>query len=136
MKEINELVESARNRIGDYCINVCHAKCCQFGFLSINLSQVKLILGKFENEYFKNSLLIKKEGDNYHLNLGAKPCLKLNDKNLCEIHLNENRPRLCKDYPLFIVGKFVISASSCQAIQENILSKEFEAIEALGYKII
>ncbi|MDA3855149.1 MAG: YkgJ family cysteine cluster protein [Candidatus Woesearchaeota archaeon] len=136
MKDIVNLVESARNSISDYCMNVCHAKCCQFGFLSMNHSQAILILGKFEKEYLKNNLLIKKEGDKYHLNLGAKPCLKLDDKFLCKIHLNENRPRLCKDYPLFIVGKYVISASSCPVIEKNLLDEEFKVMESLGYKII
>ncbi|MFW5705053.1 MAG: YkgJ family cysteine cluster protein [Nanoarchaeota archaeon] len=117
-------------------MNECKAFCCQNGKLLLQTPQEVQIIALEEISEFKNSkILTQSECGNYHYNLEKKPCPHLKDSK-CTIHTNPNRPRVCKDYPIFIVRKFVLFSPSCPAVKAGMLNKFHEKIEKTGFKIV
>ena len=135
---VTSIANTARNSISDYCINVCKAKCCKRGKLVLfNDSEICAIVGKNKTKYLKNKILEKsKITKNYYYNLEKEPCKNLLQNDLCSIHKDKNKPKICDDYPIFLTKKCVIIAKDCEAAQNNLLEKYITEIESLGYKRI
>lgn len=53
---------------------------------------------------------------------------------MCSIHKDEKRPKVCSDYPLFLVKNYIIAADSCPAVNEKLLDKYLDKLEKLGFK--
>ncbi len=138
MEQINIILDNVRNSLGNYCINECHALCCKKGYLGLhNEDEVKSITARKKTFYFKNKTLEKIENTKYRFNLEKNNgCPNLTTTFTCNIHTNPNRPRLCKDFPIFKVKDFIITASFCPAIENKILQKEFDELREMGYRII
>jgi Fe-S-cluster containining protein len=136
--EVDTIADNARNSISDYCINNCKAKCCKRGKLVLfNEKEVNAIVGEHKQKYIEQNILtVNPKTSNYHYDLEKKSCKNLTTKNLCSIHNLNSKPRICRDYPLFILGKYVIVAQDCQAAQNNLLDKHVLEIVKLGYKKI
>jgi len=80
-----------------------------------------------QEKMFKKNLL------NFHNSCGSCPSLK---DMKCLIHENPKRPKTCKDFPIFIIGKEIKISSRCPAKSEGKFFKfEKDAIN-LGYKIV
>lgn len=136
-KKIQKIANDARNSIANYCINDCKAYCCKNGFLLI-LSEKEL---KFvsSNKIFQNissGFLLKSEKANVLFDLKNSRCLKLTDENTCSKHKSKNRPKICSDYPLFIVKNNIILSSTCYAVKNNLLNSYIIELEKLGLKNI
>lgn len=137
MKEVDIILNSARESLGQFCIESCGSLCCRKGFLSMYSKQEVEVMtaGKYE-EFIITGVLIKESENKYVFNLEKHRCLNLGLDFKCNVHKNVNRPRLCKDFPLFLVKNFVVTASICPAIESNLLESYLKKLEELGYKII
>lgn len=131
------IAQEARNSLGNYCINTCGAKCCKSGFLALmNEKEVDIVVGKKKQEYLNKGLLIEKEGKSTLYNLEKGRCKNLTKKNLCGVHKDPNKPRLCDDFPLFLSRNYAIVASTCPGANEGLLDSYLDKLKKLGYKII
>ncbi len=132
-----ELANTARNSLSNYCLFECEANCCRGGYLILSAEEVALMPNI--NISTLNMMPIRSSTDKkrYLFNLGIKngcPNL-LNSK--CLIHKNPLRPKVCGDYPLFIgEDKTLIVASDCIGVDENKLFGYLSEFKTLGYKLI
>ena len=136
MDEINKIANFARRSIGRYCFEVCESKCCKSGkILLMSDKELETVAGEKVEEY-KNSNIIEKSDlkKGYTLDFTKASCQQLDSKDKCNVHGTDKQPTICKDYPLFITKKFVISADSCPAVKEGMLDPYIKKIESLGLK--
>ena len=99
-----ENVNRARNSLGPYCMTVCKAMCCRRGQLlleQVDASHIDINLLPDERGYVTVSL--------------ENACPKLTVDSKCSIY--ENRPKPCREYPLYPKGKLLLVAQSCQGVQ-------------------
>lgn len=141
MEEIDKLADEVRNGLSDFCINECKAFCCREGHLIVSDEELDLIA----NDENKKNLLLK-EGSvmekmfgknllNFKNSCGSCPALNLNSLK-CRIHSNEKRPRTCRDFPIFIVGKEIKISSRCPAKAEGKFYGFEKKAKELGYNIV
>ena len=123
--DAEQLVNIARNSLSDYCINTCKAKCCKKGKLVLSENEAKLLVKDIDK-------LEKKENGIYVLNIDKKNCPKLNN-NMCGVY--DRRPKTCGDFPLYLHGETLITANTCQAVNENVLNEFFERMKKVGIRI-
>ncbi len=134
------IANEGRNSISSFCINSCAAKCCKFGSLLLQSeNEISAIIDK-ERVYYTKKEIIKPTAQGnftftYEKNEG--PCPKLTQDNLCSIHKNPNRPKICGDFPLFVFKGYVsIAREFCPASKEGLLDSYVERIKLLGFKEI
>lgn len=129
--KLNEL----RSSLTSYCVNICKSQCCKKGkLLLMNSSEVELIISSSKD----GKALSLSEAGNFHFNFELSgACKHLCYKGLCEVYLNENRPKVCLDYPLFKVKGFIVTANNCMAINEGVLDLKLrEFSKKFNIKII
>lgn len=125
----------ARKSISDFCINVCKSKCCKRGKLVLlNDSEINAIVGDKRKEYEKTNILTKTPNNFHHYDLEKAPCKNLDCNNKCTIHKLKERPRVCVDYPLFIVGNFILLSDDRMAVQNNLFVEYVKKLELEGLK--
>ncbi len=139
-KDINTLLDEARFSLTEYCTNVCKSGCCKKGKLLLQTKdEVDLVVGDSSEvkKAIEINVLEKQETGNFHYNLEkVGQCKNLCENGLCSVYKNPSRPVICHDYPLFKVGEYVITASNCMAVQNNILDSKLSEIKKLGFKVI
>jgi Fe-S-cluster containining protein len=137
-KIIDNIANEARSSIGDFCMNICKAKCCQRGFLLLmNQKETQAIVGNNTEKYLNEKILKRSNNNFLWYDLEKKPCKNLiKEKSFCTIHKNQNKPRVCSDYPIFLVKNFVIFSNTCEAVQEGLLDNYKQKFEILGLKVI
>ncbi len=140
IREIAEdIANRGRNSISDFCINNCQAKCCKFGALLLQSnSEVNIIVGNKKEEFLKNKILEPTVQGNFKFNYeGGGQCRHLNSQNLCGIHKNPSRPRICSDFPIFLFkNNFTIADNFCPAAQSGLLENFAIELETLGLRRI
>ncbi len=122
---IPELIDEARDSIGEYCMNTCKAKCCKRGKLAVNDEQAKFII---KNKKIK----IEKKLGLTIINLDDV-CPALKD-NKCGVY--EKRPQSCRDYPLFLNNNMIFADAKCEAVQKGMFYEFLKKIEKEGVKVI
>lgn len=139
MEEIEKLADEIRQGLSDFCINECKAFCCREGHLIVRDEELEIIAGdKKDNLIKEGSVQEKMFGKNllsFKNSCGSCPALDLKECK-CRIHKNPLRPRTCKDFPIFIVGKEIKISSRCPAKNEGKFFKFEKEAEKLGYKIV
>jgi len=135
LNKSEEILKNARESISDFCINECLALCCRSGNLLFrNENEINSIFDKLPIDI--KFVFSKTQNNMFTLNLDGISCPKLNFKNLCSIHKDLSRPRVCSDFPIFKVDNYIISSTFCPAINKNLLSSYYLELEDLGFKII
>ncbi len=139
-EEVYAIADEGRNSISSYCMNECAAKCCKFGSLLLQSEEeITAIIDKDRNYYIKNNIIKSTAQGNFTFNYeqhGA-PCPKLTKDNLCSIHKNQNRPKICGDFPLFVFkGYTSLAREFCPAAKAGMLDSYIEKIKELGFKEI
>ena len=125
-----DIAEEARNSLGKYCMEECKAFCCRKGFLPLKESEVDIItLGKREELLSKG--VLKKNGDKYSLDM-RKGCSAIKD-NKCQVY--DKRPKICRDFPLFIEGKIIMASPGCPAVREGKLYPYIKRLLMEGFKL-
>ena len=118
-----EIANRARNSLGEYCINECKAYCCKKGYLILKAKEVDLVV--------KGKKSLKKVEGGFSLNFNEGGCPSLKD-NKCSVY--ENRPQTCRDFPIFIKGKYVRISPRCYGFTSGLLYpfiKEFKKIKMI-----
>jgi Fe-S-cluster containining protein len=92
--------------------------------------EAKLVIGaEIENQ---NIVTLTKDRQ-FLLNLGVKGCPKLN-KFKCKIHKHVNRPKACREFPIFLwENKKVKVSERCPAARENLFYRYLAEFKSLGY---
>ena len=132
-----QLAIEARNFLGNYCFNECHAYCCRKGYLILTPKEADLLSNNNKKEMKEKQVLISIQGGKYVLDLASKEfgCPQLQEYK-CNIHTNPKRPLACKEFPLFICGKKTIRLSRrCPAVRENSLYPYLTQFKLMGYEI-
>lgn len=136
--KIKEILNEARSSISDYCINECHAKCCRTGKLVLfNSNEIDFICQGKEKKFLKRRVLQLTKDGNYTYNHTRVKCPHLTSDFKCNDWKNENRPKVCSDFPLFFSQeKFIITAQTCPGVENKMFDKYLKKLEELGLKII
>ena len=126
----------ARNSISSFCFEECHAYCCRKGYLPLNGKELKAVT---KGNLPESKEQVKKMGeDKYSLYMGQsdKPCPSLSEWK-CSIYKDNNRPKVCAEYPIFLdqKKKEVKLSPRCLAVREGKFYGYEAEMLALGYKI-
>lgn len=100
--------------------------------------EVKMIVGSKAKEkiYTKSDVLKPSKSGFLMYDLIRQPCRNLMKDLKCKVHNKDDRPRVCKDYPIFIFKNYVMPAQTCPAVNEGLLDEYIKKIEEFGYKKI
>ena len=135
--DIERFLKKARNSISKFCYKECNSYCCRKGYLVINENQVNLVTQKRKKELELSKVLTKMKGEEYSLYLGdyLHPCPSLKDLK-CSIHRKNNRPLVCKEFPIGIKGNVIFLSTRCLAVKTGLFYPYIERLRALGYRTI
>ena len=122
------IADRARKSISTFCFEECKSYCCRKGYLPLNESEIKLVLGDELDNLKKHS-----NGD-LSLEFGAHGCPRLNDFK-CTIHNDPKRPKVCRDYPIFVNGNTVRISSKCLAVRQNLLYPFIKEFMHRGFRV-
>jgi len=135
-----DLAISARDSLSSYCYSECMAYCCRRGYLLLSAEEVGLMRNTLIEDL--KIMPIRTEVVNdakrfiFSLSANGKGCPNLSDYK-CVIHTNPNRPKACKEFPLFIGNdKTIIIGDECPAVKENQLYTYLAEFKRKGYKLI
>jgi Fe-S-cluster containining protein len=131
-----KLAIAARNSISSYCYKECLAYCCRRGYLLLSANEVGLMNGPKIEDLKIMPKEVDTDASRFIFNIGLKTtgCPNLKDYK-CTIHKNPDRPKACKEFPLFLFENTVIVASECFAIKENKLYPYLAQFKSIGYTI-
>lgn len=118
---MEESVERIRERLSDFCVAKCKAKCCNKGFVVLkSLEEMEDFgaIGTFEKGYFTVDV--------------SKGCPNLSGS-LCSIYTK--RPSICRSFPLFLRGKTLFVAEWCDGIAEGYVEEELKSLSKKGIKV-
>lgn len=135
-EKAKKIININLKNIGKFCINNCKAQCCQRGALVLlDKKELEIIAGNKVDFYIKNKTISQNNVTHYYYyNLTKSKCQHLNKDFICKIH--SKKPRVCSDYPIFIVNNYIVTANDCLAIKEDLLDNCFKELKKLGYIII
>ena len=122
------LAISARASLSSYCYTECLAYCCRKGYLL--LSEKEIYLLRLDTKNLKVMPVDKR----YIFNL-SKGCPNLIDYK-CAVHKNKDRPKACREFPLFVYDKTVIITDDCPAVKENRLYPFLAEFKKMGFEIV
>ena len=122
------LAISARASISSYCYNECLAYCCRRGYLLLSEKEANLL------QIDTKDLILMPIDKRYIFNLG-KGCPNLVEFK-CIIHKNPDRPKACKEFPLFISENTIIVTEDCPAVKQSMLYPYLAEFKTMGYTLI
>ena len=141
MKKINEaelIADEARESISDFCIKECHAYCCRKGYIMVRENQLNTIASKEKQEVLEKEGKIKEFPFSGRIqvdftnSLGGCPALK---NNMCTVHKNPLRPKVCHEFPIFIQDHIVRISGKCPAHQNNKFYPYIKKFKELGFEV-
>lgn len=116
------VAERARASLSYYCIFECKAMCCRKGFITLNKEEAIRLLGELPEKIIKEITVDLSEG-----------CPKLKD-NKCLIY--KQRPKICREYPVFVRHFAVHLSEKCPAVKENKLFEYEHEFIRKGFRVI
>ena len=138
-QDAERIADEARSSISDFCINECGAYCCRKGYIMVREHQLNQMATKEKQEILEKEGKIKefpfagKIQVDFTNSLGGCPALK---DNMCTIHKNPERPKVCHQFPIFIEGNKVRISQKCPAHQNNKFYPYIRKFMDLGFEII
>jgi Fe-S-cluster containining protein len=126
------IAEKARKSLSKFCYEECRAYCCRKGYLVLTKKEAGLIIGK------KGGVQLKQLDDGrYSLFMGGSPCPALDKSSFtCTIHKKRGRPKVCKDYPVFISGDKVKLSGRCPAVKQGKLYPYIVLWKRAGCRVV
>jgi Fe-S-cluster containining protein len=121
MEVLEEIVEKIREKLSEFCIASCKARCCNTGNIILRSPEEMVdfgAVGSFDIGYFTVDV--------------SKGCPKLSG-NLCSAYLK--RPKICRDFPLFLRGKTLFVAEWCDGVAAAYIKDDIEKISKEGIKV-
>lgn len=111
---MQEHVSAAANALSTFCSGSCHAQCCKRGRITLSPAEA----ARFEHKQARTDGLCT-------IDL-SKGCEHL-ESDKCAIY-NE-RPRVCRDYPLFLRHKTLFVAAACPAVEQGLLEQPLAELQ-------
>jgi len=132
-----KIAAKARKSISGFCIEECRAYCCRKSHLIMTEKEMLTLSKGCRSSLEANQVLKALKDGNYSLFLGDNdnPCPCLTDDFKCTIHRKINRPRVCKEYPIFIRGNNALISPRCLAYRSGKLYPYIRQLKMAGYKI-
>ncbi|MGV8169264.1 MAG: YkgJ family cysteine cluster protein [Candidatus Nanoarchaeia archaeon] len=133
-----ELAVAARESISKYCYEECNARCCRTGYLLLTPKEVVVVQGTHEKklEMIPAHTKLDENAQVLHLESRHNGCPNLQNFK-CIIHKNPERPKTCKDFPLFIwKDKVIMVTCECPAVRANKLYPYLSEFKKKGYKLV
>ncbi|MCK5026271.1 MAG: YkgJ family cysteine cluster protein [Nanoarchaeota archaeon] len=139
---IDEYLQSARDKVSEYCRNECNALCCSNGAQVeiLNPNDVRILLGldKYTNlkDFAKKDARLKVDGFwfRYNYTITLNPCSNL-DGGLCNIYNSPEKPNICSEYPIIKEKQMILLASKCPAVRDLKIKDDLELVNIMGYII-
>lgn len=130
IENIEDFLDIIRFSLENYCLEICPSKCCSNGKICLTDKEAELISENSNAEITKHHHLNV-------LNLTNRPCPKLNKETKeCMIFDNELRPKMCKDFPLFLRYKTLVISEFCPATRFLITKKTEKYLEEAGFRVV
>jgi Fe-S-cluster containining protein len=127
------LAEKARESISGYCSRECKSYCCRKGYLLLTENERDLVIAEKTEKLLRENILTLTKDKRYLLNLSPDGCPRLKDFK-CELHDNPDRPKACKEFPVFMWENKKINISQrCPASKENLFYAFLAEFRKLGY---
>ena len=123
------IIRRARNGLGSFCRDECRAYCCRRGFLVLTEKQLPVVLGKSMHD-------VKKTKDGKYSHDQRRGCPSLSRDFTCSIHNSRLRPKVCREFPLFLHGNIVIASEACLGVRAGLLYPYLKRLQMLGYEIV
>jgi len=133
--EAEKVAIEARNSISEYCYSKCKAYCCRKGYLVLTEKEACAVADEEPTKLKENSIFTITSKGEYALNLGAKNkgCPRLKEFK-CEIHNNQDMPKACKEFPIFLwENKKVRISERCSAAKEGLLYHYLAKFKMMEY---
>ena len=136
--KVDKIANDGRKSISSYCINDCKSYCCRKGYLVMSKKQLDVVINNKKEEYKEQVKELKNGKVSLFLGSSGKPCPSLRKDFKCGIHSNPERPKACRDFPIFLKkeSKTVLLSPRCLAVRTNMLYPHIKRFELLGYKIV
>ncbi|MBU0757883.1 MAG: YkgJ family cysteine cluster protein [Nanoarchaeota archaeon] len=130
--DIESIALKARKSIENVCIDDCKAYCCRKGYITLKEDELKLVT-QGKDEYLLHEKILEKKSDGkYTLSFEALDFCPSLKNTLCLIHKNPKRPKVCRDYPLFIAKNSIYISPSCLAFKQGKFFAYIKKFRALG----
>ncbi|MBN1275319.1 YkgJ family cysteine cluster protein [Candidatus Woesearchaeota archaeon] len=110
---MQERVDALASSLSDHCL-ACESSCCRTGRILLQPKDEPLFKNK--NVRADGLVIVELAGGCEHLSNGR-----------CAIY--ENRPDVCRHYPLFLRHKTLFVAESCPAVKQGLLDKELASLQ-------
>lgn len=135
-KKAELIAKKARKSISSYCYEECKSYCCRKGYLVMTQRQADLVTSGKTQEFLEKEKLKKLTNKMYSLDMEKEgmPCPALIDYK-CTIHNKRNRPKACKEFPIFIEGNKIRLSARCPAVREGKLYPFVHKLVSTGYKL-
>ncbi|MFH0808314.1 MAG: YkgJ family cysteine cluster protein [archaeon] len=134
---LEESVKEIREFFFGFCVKKCEAECCRIGYtMEVSVDEVKAI---FETrDIVKDKRVRKLYNDLYEIKLGPCPAVGRDKEGRygCRIHSDLGRPKICKDYPIFIERDKVIVAAGCYAVYSGEIDGQLDMLESSGFEVV
>jgi Fe-S-cluster containining protein len=139
---VEEIAETAKNEISEFCMNKCKVPCCRDTILYLESEEELELLTKGRRKMFEErGYVIEITSGGYALDVRDFGCQQLESTGhadaVCAIHDHEGRPKTCKEYPIILdhKGKIVGFLDTCLAVKKGMLDHFIENFEAEGYTV-
>lgn len=133
--DINKLADKARKSISSFCFEECKSYCCRKGYLIMTKKELDKISDGKGKELIDKGSVKEIEKEKYSLYLGTEAgCPSLKDYR-CSIHKSKLRPKMCREFPIFITEKSIILSPRCLAVKENKFYPFVKQAMNLGYRV-
>ncbi len=134
-----ELLNIARFSIGHYCMTSCKSKCCSQGSIIVysidNVNAMSQSKERATELLDKKFVLARKDGY-FEFQFDKCKCPSLTSDMKCSIFNSEFRPKMCKEFPLFIRGNLLVVSSFCPAVKDGTFDPYLKEFENKGFKIL
>lgn len=130
-----EIAEKAKKSISKFCTKECKAYCCRKSYIVLNGKEVELIAAEMRKELKGKEIAKQMEGEKkFFLDLSDNNCPCLKD-NMCMIHKNPKRPKICKQFPIFIKDKNIRFSPECLAVKNGLFYPYEHEFLKIGCKL-
>ena len=128
--DAENIAEKARRSISSFCINECKSYCCRKGYLLLEKSQVPIVTQGSQDELIQKGEMKQLPNGKFSLRL-EEGCPSLKDFK-CTIYTNQQRPKTCANFPLYLEGKTFRLSQRCTAVKAGMLFPYIHMLRRLG----
>ena len=131
----DQLLDEARSSIGWFCMSECKALCCRKGSVPLrDTAEVDVVVDGMSQEWKELKLLTKEDNGLHLLHVEKHGCPRLTQDFKCSVY--DKRPQACRDFPLYVLGKKIVAAAWCPAVQKGLFEKHFDELKKRGFSIV